>query len=1267
MTYNATFTSATRSSGISGWDQYGNLTQQTVVKSDDDANALFSQQRITTVNAYDASTATAATPWIDKLQSSIVTQGVIYTPSHATPNSVSPNVASVRTVYAWNCDRSLAWKGTFDARSGTTYTSQTGCNTGASVNGGVYATTTYAYPSPSYGLPSSSTVNASFAVPASPPSGMTTTFAPRTTILGYSSDGYFVISVLNPLNQQTTSHVRQEDGQTDSVTDPNALSVYTQFDQFGHTTQITYGNADGTQREPSVNVAWTSCSTNPSACSAAGDSQANYIVTSVKDGAPTQVAAFDVLGRPIDKATRGFNGTFVHETTAYDGMGSVASTTAPYYQGAANYATTFKYDALDRVMTKVAPTSELNSTQGNTQTTYTYAGETTTIAVKALGTNACTVANLCFTMTRIGSAIGKYMQTTEPDPNSAADGNTSGKVVTNYWYDGGGNPVGIQDGKGNTTAANYNAFGQRTQSVDPNQGTWTFLYDGLGELVQQIDARGALVTVISRDPLGRVLTQTATPPTAGAPTGMTNEATQDAWVYDTSVIGAPTSITRQRGASLSALSNVWSESYTYDSNTKRLTQRSVTQEKESSALITQYQYDAYYGREKTITYPSGFSVWHQYNAYGMPSTLLDGTILSPNWTLAQADAYGHAVGEKFGNGIIGTHSYSASTGQAKQLNWKNSAGTTVDGVTYQYDSLGNLWKQTRNGTTETYGYDALQRLTGTTRSPQGNAVNYQYDAVGNLMAKSDYSLPGYGSYAYGGAHPNGVTTVNLAVGGTATYGYDANGNVISGTVSESYDANNQARTITRGNTATFFYGPTGARYREEAPSRFNIFGADGYERDATVHRHELGPVVYSGPKGQIAATYMLRDRLGSVISETDKYGAIVNNGSTPAQRGYDAFGRVRNGDLSDNTYGQLVLGPVTYRGFTGQEHQDDTQVIHMNGRIYDYNLGRFLGVDPIIGNPLHSQSLNPYSYIGNNPLSGTDPSGYYAHCNGDKACQDIDDAQFLGGPAGTLWHSLSFPGNGAARQTVASHNSSVSTSDIGSTREPLDNCSSGPLTCHKITPDASNPSDRDQSVSSHEVNGAGYINGVTGDEARHAALAEPHLAAEFKPMPSSYILIDSPSAGLVRDVVKIGLTQMGINTAAVKQLARILLDVQHDGHHLDLVCHSGGCAELKAAARILASMSESMTNIRVCFHAGANNMLLTNTVLDHAGIARFGGINAPGYRYNPHDAVPQVVGGNALLHPVDMLMSIWNVPKLFSGDEHLSPHTLPYRPDERLP
>ena len=65
---------------------------------------------------------------------------------------------------------------------------------------------------------------------------------------------------------------------------------------------------------------------------------------------------------------------------------------------------------------------------------------------------------------------------------------------------------------------------------------------------------------------------------------------------------------------------------------------------------------------------------------------------------------------------------------------------------------------------------------------------------------------------------------------------------------------------------------------------------------------------------------------------------------------------------------------ATRRGFTDHEHLDEVELIHMNGRVYDYNVGRFLSVDPIVHSG--SQGINPYSYIMNNPLSGTDPSGY---------------------------------------------------------------------------------------------------------------------------------------------------------------------------------------------------------------------------------------------------------------------------------------------------
>jgi hypothetical protein len=48
----------------------------------------------------------------------------------------------------------------------------------------------------------------------------------------------------------------------------------------------------------------------------------------------------------------------------------------------------------------------------------------------------------------------------------------------------------------------------------------------------------------------------------------------------------------------------------------------------------------------------------------------------------------------------------------------------------------------------------------------------------------------------------------------------------------------------------------------------------------------------------------------------------------------------------------------------------------MNGRIYDPLLGRFLSADLIVQAPGNLQSYNRYSYVFNNPLSFTDPTGF---------------------------------------------------------------------------------------------------------------------------------------------------------------------------------------------------------------------------------------------------------------------------------------------------
>src|SRR5690606_18207840 len=64
------------------------------------------------------------------------------------------------------------------------------------------------------------------------------------------------------------------------------------------------------------------------------------------------------------------------------------------------------------------------------------------------------------------------------------------------------------------------------------------------------------------------------------------------------------------------------------------------------------------------------------------------------------------------------------------------------------------------------------------------------------------------------------------------------------------------------------------------------------------------------------------------------------------------------------------------RGYTGHEHLDGAHIINMNGRMYDPIIGRMLSPDPVLQNPYSTQNYNRYSYVVNNPLKYTDPTGY---------------------------------------------------------------------------------------------------------------------------------------------------------------------------------------------------------------------------------------------------------------------------------------------------
>ena len=234
-----------------------------------------------------------------------------------------------------------------------------------------------------------------------------------------------------------------------------------------------------------------------------------------------------------------------------------------------------------------------------------------------------------------------------------------------------------------------------------------------------------------------------------------------------------------------------------------------------------------------------------------------------------------------------------------------------------------------------------------------------------------------------------------------------------------------------GDASSFSYAPDQHRYYQAAliagVSETTVY-AGGYEAwtraGVTTFRHHLTAygrevaevdLTNSGSSVVEKVSYVLTDHLGSVDDvqgSTSAAGgrkpgaAVITNASgTPvADMSFSAWG----GRREPGTWEAPVSVAETQTdhnadryGFTHQEMLDDVQgstsvaggrkpgatnvnLIHMNGRVYDPTLGRFLSVDPIFEFPTNTQSLNPYSYVLNNPLSMTDPTGYAPSCVTNK-------------------------------------------------------------------------------------------------------------------------------------------------------------------------------------------------------------------------------------------------------------------------------------------
>ena len=218
--------------------------------------------------------------------------------------------------------------------------------------------------------------------------------------------------------------------------------------------------------------------------------------------------------------------------------------------------------------------------------------------------------------------------------------------------------------------------------------------------------------------------------------------------------------------------------------------------------------------------------------------------------------------------------------------------------------------------------------------------------------------------------------------------YDTNGSMLTGAGrTVTYTGFNMPATISgNGSTLSFVYDDTHQRVKQIAPSGTVYYvhpdnaGGLFYEKEVkttgvTEHKHYInassGPIAIYTTRSTSVTTlrYLHKDHLGSTNAISDESGTVVE------RLAYDAWGKRQfpNG-TPDN--GNTLVGINTDRGFTGHEHLEEVGLVHMNGRIYDPRIGRFMSADPLIQSPYNLQSYNRYTYGFNNPLNGVDPSGY---------------------------------------------------------------------------------------------------------------------------------------------------------------------------------------------------------------------------------------------------------------------------------------------------
>lgn len=429
---------------------------------------------------------------------------------------------------------------------------------------------------------------------------------------------------------------------------------------------------------------------------------------------------------------------------------------------------------------------------------------------------------------------------------------------------------------------------------------------------------------------------------------------------------------------------------------------------------------------QSVAYQGGHSTSYDYDGAGRKAyENNDGRTVSYSY-----DGSGNRSTTQWPDSYVASYSYDAMNRMSLAYE-SNASGPLL--ASYDYDILGrrvNLSYAANGNNKIAYSYDAGNNLSALTNQMNAAAVSFSYlrnnsNQITTLTVDDGFYLPqpvtgnvGYavnrlneytangpvtgvdtnGKPVIKGGHGRFITVPfddlflvfpSVAAGtspfdsandpGGNTIVSDLNGNVRRWTGPDgardvyTYDAENRLRTATTAShTVSYDYDALGRRISKSVDGVTTGYLLDGDEEIAeynvsttgvwpssSARRYVTGPAV----DDRIAVvdtptdtkSYYHTNHQGSVIATTDSSGNVIQRLS------YDEYGNLSSGS---STTGQAFR-------YTGRRYDLETGLYYYRARYYSPQLGRFLQADPVG----YKDDFNLYSYVYNDALNRTDPSG----------------------------------------------------------------------------------------------------------------------------------------------------------------------------------------------------------------------------------------------------------------------------------------------------